>query len=50
MTDYDECNICKSKFCTSECFNIHVGSTIALQKLFVEMNIKGHIVGENYGI
>lgn len=44
MTNYDECEICKSKRCTKECFNTHVGSIIALQKLLDELNVKGHII------
>lgn len=43
-----DCSECKSKYCLPECFDAHPGSIIALNKLFLEMGLKGkvHLAGQ----
>jgi hypothetical protein len=46
MADNEECKTCTKENCSKECFNTHVGSVIALQKMFAELGVKGYIAGQ----
>lgn len=46
MSDNKECETCNKK-CYPKCFNKHVGSTIALQKMLEQTNVNAIIVDGN---
>lgn len=38
---YGDCMACNKEMCPIDCFNKHIGSTIALQKCFLDVYVVG---------